>query len=151
MDFFFVDLEKRFRIFGRTLLALDSGPDPFDPPGLLVPDVDVAVDEKSVVLDVATLVRKPLVDLAAELEQLLATGPDLPGALLGDVELRLELRPEGCDPVAGAGGPGPEPEASRATQGRGTSGGAAPAEALGPGGGGRSALEEALCETLLAL
>ena len=102
MDFFFVNLKKRFRIFGRTLLALDSGPDPFDPPGLLVPDVDVAVDEKSVVLDVATLVRETLVDLAAELEQLLATGPDLPGALLGDVELRLELRPEGCDPVAGA-------------------------------------------------
>ena len=41
-------------------------------------------------------------DLAAELEQLLATGPDLPGALLGDVELWLELRPEGGHPVAGA-------------------------------------------------
>jgi len=68
----------------------------------LAPDVDVVVDEEPVVLDVAALVRKSFVNLPAELEQLLTTGPDLSRAFFGDVELRLQLRPEGGHAVAGA-------------------------------------------------
>jgi hypothetical protein len=74
-----------------------SGADALDASALLVPDVDVVVDEQPVVLDVAPLVREALVDLTAELEQLLPARADLPRILLRYVQLRLQLGPEQGD------------------------------------------------------